>query len=355
MLSSPDERMLVGSYAAEDGPGISAFVATESAAGLQLDMTFTGIRNPSFLALHPAGNHLFAVSETGLRSDGAHGAVHAFRIERGPGVFDLVPLNERSTGGDHPCHLDVGGNWLAVSNYGSGDVAVFPIERDGRLGEMADSARHAGSGPRADRQEGPHAHSAVFAKDSRFLLVADLGIDQIVVYAFDAATGSLVRHGNVATSPGAGPRHMAFHPDGSHLMVVGELDSSVTLYRYDAHAGGLSELQTLSTVPTHVGGNTAADIRVSPSGTHVYVSNRGHNSVAVFSFDPQHGLNRTAVRSCGGEWPRGLGLAPDGRHLVAANRYSNDVVVLPLLAGGSDIGEPIARVVVTQPSCVAFA
>jgi 6-phosphogluconolactonase len=356
MLSSADRRMLVGSYAPEDGPGISAFAVDDTAARLRLEKTFTGIRNPSFLAVHPAGNHLFAVSETGLSSDGAHGAVHAFRIEREQGLFDLVPLNQRSTGGDHPCHLhiDAGGHWLAVSNYGSGDVAVFPIEPDGRLGEMAASARHSGSGPRPDRQEAPHAHSAIFAADGRFLLVADLGIDQIVVYAFVAADGSLVRHGDVATSPGAGPRHMVFHPDGSHLMVVNELDSTVSLYRYDARAGSLSELQTFSTVPTDVSQNTAADIQISPLGRHIYVSNRGHNTVAVFAFDPEHGLNRTAVRSSGGEWPRGLGLAPGGRHLVAANRYSDDVVVLPLLAGGSDIGKPIARAMAAQPSCIAF-
>jgi len=356
MPSSFRHRMLVGSYAPADEPGISAFAVDDSAPALQLDWSVGGIWNPSYLAVHPAREHLFAVSETGLRSDGAPGGVHAYRIEREEGLFGLVPLNQRSSGGDHPCHLsiDAGGSWLAVSNYGSGDVAVFPIEPDGGLGEMAAAVRHAGSGPRADRQEGPHAHSAIFAADGRFLLVADLGIDQIVIYGFDAGDGSLVRHGGVATAPGAGPRHMAFHPDGNHLMVVNELDSSVTLYRYDAGAGSLSELQTLSTVPTRVGANTAADIQVSRLGTHAYVSNRGHNSVAVFAFDPEQGLNRTAVRSSGGEWPRGLGLAPGGRHLVAANRRSNDVVVLPLLAGGSDIGEPVARAGVLQPSCVAF-
>lgn len=356
MLSRAEQRMLVGSYAPADEPGISAFAIGDSAAGLRLDLAVTGIRNPSFLAVDPARNVLFAVSETGLSSDGAHGGVHAFRIKREQGRFELVALNDRSTGGDYPCHVDVdtGGHWLAVANYGSGDVAVFPIEGDGRIGEMAASARHSGSGPTIGRQDGPHAHSSLFAADSRFLLVADLGIDQIVIYRFDAADGSLVRHRNVATSPGAGPRHMVFHLDGNHLTVVNELDSSVTLYRYDAQAGSLCELQTISTVPAPMAENTAADIHMSPSGTHLYVSNRGHNSIAVFTFDPERGLNRTAVRSSGGEWPRGFGLAPGGRYLVAANRHSNDVAVLPLLAGGSDIGEPVARAAVAQPSCVTF-
>jgi 6-phosphogluconolactonase len=284
--------------------------------------------------------------------------VQAYRIDREQGRFGLAQLNQRSTRGDHPCHLsiDAGGHWLAVSNYGSGDVAVFPIEADGRLGEMTASARHSGSGPRADRQEGPHAHSSLFTADGRFLLVADLGIDQIVMYGFNPADGSLVRHFDMAAaSPGAGPRHMAFHPDGDHLMVVNELDSSVTLYRCDVREGSLRELQTLSTIPPQVSGNTAADIVVSPWGTRVYVSNRGHNSVAVFAFDAQHGLKRTAVRSCGGVWPRGLGLVPGGRHLVAANRHSDEIVVLPLQANGSDVGEPVTGVTVAQPSCVVFA
>lgn len=357
MLLRAEQRMLVGSYAPADEPGISAFAVGDSAAGLRLDLAVTGIRNPSFLAVHPTRNVLFAVSETGLSSDGAHGAVHAFRIKRERGRFDLVALNHRSTGGDYPCHVqvDTGGHWLAVSNYGSGDVAVFPIEGDGRIGEMAAWARHSGSGPTTGRQDGPHAHSSLFAADSRFLLVADLGIDQIVIYRFDAADGSLVRHRNIATSPGAGPRHMVFHLDGNHLTVVNELDSSVTLYRYDAQAGSLCELQTISTVPTPVAGNTAADIHLSPSGTHVYVSNRGHNSVAVYAFDPEHGLKRTAVRRCGGVWPRGLALAPGGRYLLAANRRSDEIVVLPLLDNGSDIGEPIAHTTVAQPACVVFA
>jgi 6-phosphogluconolactonase len=349
-------EILVGSYAPAHEPGISVFSFDESAHTLQLGVAFAGVRNPSFLAVDPARRHLYAVSETGLGSDGTCGAVHAFRIERERGSFDLVPLNHRSTGGDHPCHLaiDATGRWIVASNYGSGDVAVFPIEPDGSLGEIVALVRHAGSGPRADRQGGPHAHSAIFPADNRFLLVADLGIDRIVTYAFDPTDGSVDRHGELAASPGAGPRHMAFHPDGSHVMVVNELDSSVTLYRYDATSGALNAPQTLSTLPDGVTESTAADIRLAPSGSYAYVSNRGHDSVAVFAFDPQHGLLRTAVRPCGGEWPRGLGVAPEGGHLIAANRHSNEIVVLPLRAAGSDIGEPVARAGVAQPSCVVF-
>jgi 6-phosphogluconolactonase len=357
MSTVPETCLFVGSYGPEDRPGIYAVGLDEAATGLHLRGSFAGVRNPSFLSLHPGGDHLYAVSETGRGSDGTHGAVHAFRLERAGATVDLVALNHRSTAGDHPCHLriDGDGRWLAVANYGTGNVAVFPLLPDGVLGEMAAFVQHAGTGPNPNRQEGPHAHATIFTPDNRFLIVADLGIDQLVVYAFDADTGSLARHRAVLVNPGAGPRHLAFHPDGMHLFVVNELTSSVTWYRYDAPAGSIRELQTRSTVPSDAPENTAADIHLSHSGRHVYVSNRGHDSVAVFAFDPALGLDRIAIRSSGGGWPRGFGLAPGGRHLVAANRHSNEIVLLPLLAGGADIGEPVARAGVTQPSCITFA
>jgi 6-phosphogluconolactonase len=306
--------------------------------------------------LHPTGDHLFVVSETGLGSEGTGGAVHAFRIDRGYGEIDLVPLNHRPTAGDHPCHLsvDVDGRWLVVSNYGTGNVAVFPILADGSLGEMATAVQHSGSGPHVDRQEAPHAHSSIFTPDNQFLIVADLGIDRLVTYTFDGATGSLARHREVTARPGAGPRHVAFHPEGRHLFVVNELENSVTLFQRDAEAGSLRELQTVSTLPPHARENLAADIHVSASGKHVYASNRGHDSLVVYSFDPASGLNPIVVRSCGGTGPRSFGIAPGGRHLVVANRHSDEVALLPLLAGGADIGEPIARAPVSQPSCIAF-
>ncbi len=354
---TPSTDVYVGSYAQASQPGIYVFALDESNAELRAVGTRTGVQNPSFLTLHPGGDHLFAVSETGLAGDGTHGAVHAFRIDREGEAVDLVALNHRSTAGNYPCHVRVNaaGRWLAVSNYGTGDVAIFPIAPDGSLGEMACSVQHTGHGPNARRQEGPHAHSAVFTPDDRFLVVADLGIDRLVIYAFDPDTGNLARHGEVRASPGAGPRHMAFHPEGSHLLAVNELESSLTLFRWDADAGSLGELQTLSTLPPGAPENAAADIHVSGSGRHVYVSNRGHNSLAVFGFDPVSGLSRIVVRSCGGDWPRSFGLAPGGRLLVAANQHSDEIVLLPLVGGGSDVGEPAARVGISQPSCIAFA
>ena len=349
-MSTPASALFfVGSYASEDDDGISIGALNESSGELRLLGGTSGVRNPSFLALHPQGTHLYSVSETGLGGDGSHGSVHSFRVDRDQGMVRLTALNHRSTAGDHPCHVRVGGHWLAVTNYGSGSVAVFPIDADGSIGSMVSSVQHEGSGPNRRRQEAPHPHSTIFTPDHRFLVVADLGIDRLVMYAFDE--GILKLHSEVAARPGAGPRHLAFHPDGRHLFAVNELDSSVTLYRYDDGPGALVELQTL---PTTAGAteNTAADLHTSRSGGHLYVSNRGEDSVAVFAFDAGDGLTRIVVRPCGGNWPRGFGVAPGGGHLLVANRHSNDIAALPLSSTG--VCAPIAKASIPQPTCVVF-
>jgi 6-phosphogluconolactonase len=231
---------------------------------------------------------------------------------------------------------------------------VLPIRPDGGLGEIASVVQHEGHGPHPGRQEGPHAHATIFTPDGRFLIAADLGADLLVVSAFDDRTGELARHAHVATRPGAGPRHLAFHPDGIHLFVVNELDNTLTLYRWDPLAGALHQRSTSPTLPADAPLSIAADVRVPADGRRVYVSNRGHDSVAVFAFDGDR-VAPGAVRTCAGAWPRGLGLAPGGRHLLVANEHSDEVVVLPLTVDGSDLGAPVATARVPRPTCVAFA
>lgn len=357
MISRAERALFVGSYGPADEPGIHIFLFDEENAELRLHGAVAGVHNPSFLALHPGGRFLYAVSETGVSSDGTEGAVHALRIDRGSGSIDLRPLDVQPSGGDHPCHLAIAedGRWLAVANYGTGSVAVLPIGDDGRLGPIASAAQHAGSGPNPQRQEGPHAHASVFTPDGGFVVVADLGIDRLVVYRFDADTGELARHGAVATNPGAGPRSLTFHQDQQHLFVANELDSTLTVLEWQAASGRLRPLQTVSTVPPGTARNAVGHLAVSRSGRHVYVSNRGHDSLAVSTFEATHRLGPIVVRPCGGEWPRGLAPAPDSRHIVVANRHSNTITVLPLLHDGGDIGKPQGQFVVSQPSCLVFA
>ena len=347
--------MFVGSYGPSDHATIHICSLNETSGEVRVEGSASGITNPSFLAVSPGGGHLYAVGETGLAGDGTPGSVHAFRIVNRPDALELVAVNRKPSGGDLPCHLciDAAGHWSAVSNYGTGTVATLPIGPDGGLGDIASIVQHQGSGPHPDRQGGPHAHATTFTPDGRFLIAADLGADRLFISAFDPRTGSLRLHREVEAHAGAGVRHLAFHPDGAHLFVVNELENSVTLYEWDAGEGMLRDLSTLPTLPPAAPESIAADIRIAVDGHHVYVSNRGHDSVAVFAFD-RHRLTRTAIRPCGGAWPRGLGLVPSGDHLLVANQHSDEVVVLPVLAGGSDIGAPVARVRIPRPTCVAF-
>jgi 6-phosphogluconolactonase len=354
MATGMSHLLFVGSYAPAERPGIHAFDFDESAGLLPPRGSFAGVANPSFLVIHPSRRWLYAASETSLADDGRHGAVYAFHVELEPLAIQMV--NHRSTDGDWPCHLaiDGSGRWLLASNYGTGNVAVYPIKPDGSLGEVQSFVQHYGQGPNQARQEGPHAHSTTLTPDNHWAIVADLGIDQLVMYRLDASSGQLSLHTAIRTRPGAGPRHIAFHPDGRRLYLANELDSTVTAYEYDADQGELRELQTLDTLPAGAPENSVADIHVSPSGQRLYVSNRGHSSVAVFGVEPDGRLTSLGFASCGGEWPRNFGLSPGGRFMLVANRHSNDVVVLPVESAGVELGGPVTRVTVSQPSCIRF-
>ena len=345
--------VFVGSYAPADRPGIHVFDL--DAGGIFHPVTaHSGITNPSFLALDAGGGHLFAVGETGLAADGVAGHVHSFRIEGDGRLIQLVGVDRRSTGGDHPCHIaiDRSGGWLAVSNYSSGNVALVPVSPGGALDDPVTLLQHSGKGPRTDRQAGPHAHSAIFAPDNRFLIVADLGIDRLMVYRFDWASGACELAFEAMAPSGSGPRHMAIHPDGAHLFVLNELDNTLALWVYDGETGRLQIVGAMSTVPSPSTVSLAADVHLSSSGRYVYVSNRGHDSIAQFAFDSTTGLQRLATTTSGGAWPRGFALAP-GR-LVVAHRHSDEVVALPVAADGGVLGPPSGRIPVFRPSCVVL-
>jgi 6-phosphogluconolactonase len=243
---------------------------------------------------------------------------------------------------------------LLATNYGTGNAGIYPLQFDGSLGEMTDFVQHHGTGPNAARQEGPHAHSSIFTPDNRFAILADLGIDQLLIYQLDTSTGKLVAYSSVNTRPGAGPRHLAFHPNGKWMYAANELDSTVTLYDYDAANGVLLERQSLSTLSSVSPENIVADIHVSTSGQRLYVSNRGHNSIAVYDIRQDGSLVLVSIPTCGGNWPRNFALAPGGRFVLVANQYSNEVCVLPIIEGMEALGAPVARAQVTGASCIQF-
>jgi 6-phosphogluconolactonase len=347
--------VFVGSYASPDQPGIHVF-DLEADASLRLLAVHSGIVNPSFLALDVHGSYLFAVGESAYEADGVEGQVHSLRVDRHSDGMRLVELDRRSTGGDHPCHIaiDRSGRWLAVSNYSSGSVAIVPVKPEGGLDDAATLIQHSGAGLRPDRQSGPHTHSAIFAPDNRFLIVADLGIDRLVVYRFDQTTGSCDPVGGVSSNPGAGPRHMAFHPDGAHLFVVNELDNTLAAYEFNKHTAAL---RLVDAVPTEQGlspESLAADLHVSSSGESVYVSNRGHDSIARFAFGASRGLRHLATIGLGGRWPRGFALAPDGSCAVVALERSDEIIVLPLAGDGGVAVSPSGQAAISRPSCVVL-
>lgn len=346
LLAQP--LIAVGRYAEATEPGVHLFRFDGVTGALTAVGAYTGITNPSFLIAHPNRRWLYVASETSGRIPGS---VWALRLAGDPPT--LEPLNQRPSGGDSPCHLqlDASGKWLLASNYSSGSVAVLPIRADGSLGELTDLQQHHGRGPHPERQEGPHAHSAVFAPDNRFVIVADLGIDQLRLYRFDATAGKLVAHDQVDTQPGAGPRHMAFHPDGRFLYVANELNNTVGVYDYIAADGTLRPWQVIATLPPGSTENIVAHIYLSPSGRHLYVSNRGHDSITVFAAADDE-VTIATVAPCGGRWPRHFTPVPGGRFLLVANQHSDEITTLPLLADPPLIGAPVARAAVSRAACV---
>lgn len=355
MTPTNQTLVLASGYSTAEQPGLQAFAFNESTGELTLRHSYTGINAPSFLVVHPNKQWIYAVSETGLSSHNVLGEVWALQFE--PKSSVIKPINHQTSRGDWPCHLQIDrtGNWLITTNYGSGNAALYPILQDGSLAEMTDFIQHEGKGPNAARQEGPHAHSSIFTPDNRFVIIADLGIDQLIFYRFDATTGKLESHYAVNTRSGAGPRHLVFHPNGKWFYVANELASTVTFYGYDEVNGKLIEKQLLSTIPPDATENIVADIHISSNGKRLYISNRGHNSMAAFDIGDNGNLSLVSISSCGGNWPRNFAISPDGKFLLVANQYSNEICVLPILEGKEALGAPVTRVSMTGASCIQFA
>ena len=314
-----------------------------------------GTENPSFLAIHPDHRFLYAANETSKFQGKASGAVTAFSLEAKTGRLTL--LNQQPSGGSGPCHLvvDRWGKNVLVANYGSGSVAVLPIQKDGRLASPSCSIQHQGSSVDPRRQRGPHAHSVNLDAANRFAFVADLGLDKVLIYRFNADQGSLTPNQppSVSLKPGSGPRHFALHPNGRFAYVINEIDSTLTALRYRAEEGELSALQTVSTLPEPVAGNSTADVHVHPSGRFLYGSNRGHDSIAIFAIDAESGrLSAVGHESTQGKTPRNFALDPTGQYLLAANQASDTIVVFRIDQNAGKL-TPTGQIVnVPSPVCV---
>jgi 6-phosphogluconolactonase len=314
--------------------------------------------NPSFVALHPNRRFLYAVNEVGKYKGQSSGAVSAFAIDRVKGKLTL--LNEVSSRGADPCYitLDKTGKYVLVANYTGGSVAVFPVLEDGRLGEATAFVQHHGHGTNPERQEGPHAHSIDLSPDNLFAVVDDLGLDQVIAYRFDETKGSLTPNepAFAKADAGAGPRHLAFHPNGKSAYVINEMQSTVTAFAYDNAGGALRSRQTVSTLPKgFTGHNDDAEVQVHPSGKFLYASNRGHDSIAVFAIEPvKNTLKLVEHVPTQGKTPRSFEIDPTGSLLFAENQKSDNIVVFRI-DGKTGRLTPTGKVLeVAAPVCVKF-
>jgi len=356
---SPKNYLLyVGTYTDKDSKGIYAFHFDAASGELTPAGLAAEITNPSFLAVDPSHRFLYAVNEVPKYKDTASGAVSSFAIDRPSGKLTL--LNELPSRGADPCYisLDKTGRFVLVANYTGGSAAVFPVLKDGRLDESSAFIRFVGSSVNHERQAGPHAHWIETTADNRFAVVADLGVDRLHVYRFDPLHGTLGENDPafVALDPGAGPRHVAFHPSGKAAYVVNELNSTVTSFSYDAHRAELTRLHTVSTLPANFSGNNStAEIHVHPNGEFLYVSNRGDDSITVFAIDPANGTLATVDRvSTQGKTPRNFEIDPTGTRLFVANQATGNIVVFRVDAKTGKL-TPTGQVLhVPAPVCLKF-
>ncbi len=345
----------VGTYTGPKSQGIYAYQMDLGTGQLSPIGLAAEVKNPTFLAIHPDGKHVYAVSESWQANEKS--ILSAFSIDASG---KLALLNEQPSGGKAPCHVavDPSGKVALVANYGAGTVASLPIDADGKLGPAATVIQHAGKGPNAKRQEGPHAHSINPDAAGKFAFAADLGVDRIFVYQLDPDEATLTPNDPPATAvaPGAGPRHFTFHPNGRSAYVINELDNTVTAFSYDAKSGRLTQIQTLSTLPEEFKGqNTTAEVKVHPSGTFLYGSNRGHDSLAMYRINRDTGrLALIGHQSTGGKEPRNFNIDPTGRFLIAANQSSDNMLVFKIDLGTGRLTQIQEVKDIGAPVCVQF-
>lgn len=345
-----DYYLLVGTYTTGRSEGIYVYKFNVKTGQFSPVSKATGLKNPSFLAVSPDQRFVYSVGE--MAGDGA---VHAFSFDKKTG--NLTALNTQSSQGAGPCYVTVDntGKWVMVGNYGAGSLTVLPVEKDGSLGKPTQNIKHEGSSINAQRQAAPHVHSVNIAANNRDVFVPDLGVDQVVGYRLDDQTGKLTPGIPANTTKGAGPRHFAFHPNGKFAYVIQELNSTVTAFAY-REDGTLTALQTLSTLPSdYKGGNSCADIHVSPDGKFLYGSNRVHDSIVIYAIDRKTGMLKLAGhQSVGGKTPRNFALDPSGAFVLAANQNSDNITIFRRNAKTGLLQPTGQEIQVPNPVCLKF-
>ena len=359
LTSARDYLALLGTYTGGDSRGIYAVRLDAETGALSMPELVAELPHPEFLALHPNGGVVYALTRVTESDGGTSGAIASFAVDSTTGRLSALNTESASSGGLTHLAVDATGRMVVAASYGGAQVVSFPIEAGGRLGKRARMLVQAGPpGPNQARQESPHPHSVTISPDDRFAFVADLGVDRVFAYRLAPADGSIEPHmpGHTTVTPGAGPRHTAFSPDGKSFYILNELDGTITSCRYDI-AGGVAEpFQRISTSPDdYTGRNSCSEIRMHPSGRFVYAANRGYNGLAVFSRDVETGeLARIEIMPGGGETPRNFGLTPDGQWLLCANQNSDNLTVFRIDQETGRLESTGQSVDSPTPVCVLF-
>ena len=346
----------VGTYQPAGKDGLFHLRFDARTGQLSIQSAVSNVTNPSFVALHPSGRFLYAASEA---PGGTEGEICAFAID--PSTGDLSPLNRRPAHGRSTCHVtvDATGRCLLAANYSSPTAVMYPLQPDGSLGEAPTILHHQGRSVHP-RQTEPHPHSVNIDPTNRFVYCPDLGMDRVMIYRLDAAAGTVTPNDPpfAAAAPGAGPRHLDFHPSLPFVYVVNEINSTVAAYAWDRDSGALRDLQTVSTLPAGFegAGNSCADIHVHPSGKFLYASNRGHDSIAVFRIEAASGrLSPAGHASTQGKTPRNFALDPTGTFLFAENQNSDTIVTFRIDTESGAL-QPTGEVTqIPTPVCLKFA
>jgi 6-phosphogluconolactonase len=312
--------------------------------------------NPAWLALSPPGKRLYAVIETG-DFQGAGGGLSAYAVEKGGG---LGFINSKRSGGSTPCHIALNdrATHAVAANYADGTLSVFPLGRDGSLGDPCQIIRFRGSGSDRDRQKGPHAHSFLFDRTCDYGFAFDLGTDRVMAYRFDGAAGEPLEPAETpwySTAPGAGPRHGVFNSAGTRAYILNEMSSVVDVTEYDPQTGSLENLQRISALPKGAAvQSTAAALRLGPGGRFLYTSNRGHDSIAVFAVKEGTGtLSFSGAVPCGGKTPRDINITPGGNFLLTCNQDTDSLAVFRVENGTGSLTK-VREYTVPAPVCVIF-
>jgi 6-phosphogluconolactonase len=348
-------RVYIGTYTGGESKGIYTCEISEQDGSLQNLRLAAENSNPSYLAIHPGGKFLYSVNEVSNYKSARSGSATAFSINGD----HLVKINDQSTVGDGPCYIsvDASGKFALVANYAGGSVVAFPIAADGSLQPHSAFVQHEGSSVNPDRQKEPHAHSINMDRENRFAIAADLGLDKLLVYKLDRDAGTLTPNepAFVKVPPGSGPRHLSFTPNGKFAYVNGEMSNTVIGMKYDPRRGSFEVTQTLSTLPEDWhGASSTAQTQVHPNGKFLYVSNRGHDSIAIYQVDRSGRLTYVENVSTGGKTPRNFEIDPSGKFLVAANQDSNNLAVFKIDPKTGRLKNTGNEIRVGKPVCVKF-